>query len=87
MLMNMFLFCFFGKIATESLLAYADSVYESKWYRQPLEIQKSFILMICYGNRRKFYQGFGIINLDLETFTKVNSSIIFDNDIFDIRFH
>lgn len=70
-LLFLYMYCYHGKIATDSLLAYSDCIYNCDWYRYPDAIQKMFIIMIAYGQRQQFYNGFGILNLKLETFTAV----------------
>lgn len=68
---NLFVYCFFGKVATESFATMADSLYEANWQNLPIELQKYFILMIANANRPLYYHGFNIAILNLETFSKV----------------
>lgn len=68
----LFLYCFFGKIATESHSNIADCLIEANWIDLPVELQKSIMLMIASGQREFFYHGFGVIILNLETFTRVS---------------
>lgn len=68
---KLFLFCFFGKMATESFIEMADCLFESNWQSLPIHLQKYFILMINNVQKPLFYSGYGIIILNLETFTKV----------------
>lgn len=72
---NLFLYCFFGKLATESYAVIADHMYESNWRTLSVDLQKYFILMIGNGHRPVFYHGFGIAILNLETFAKVRRAL------------
>lgn len=68
---NLFLYCFYGKMATESYERMAMCLYESNWIEQPIHLQKYFILMIGNMQRPLYYHGFGIAVLNLKTFTTV----------------
>lgn len=68
---NLFFYCYFGKSATEAFLKFGDRLFESKWSKLPIELQKLFILAIAKAQRPLFYHGFNIIRLNLVTFTKV----------------
>lgn len=68
---NIFLFCYFGKLATESYANLCDYLYEFNWHELPNDLQKYFILMIGNAQQTLYYSGFGMIILDLETFSKV----------------
>lgn len=70
---NLFVYCFFGKVATESYERMADSLYEANWQNLDVDLQKYFILMIGNAHRPLFYHGFNFAILDLETFSKVNN--------------
>lgn len=69
--MTPFLYCYFGKSATDSYAKMADRLFESDWQKLPIELQKYLILMIANMQRPLYYHGFGIAALDLETFIKV----------------
>lgn len=71
---NLFLYCFFGKVATESYRKMVDSLYEANWQILPIELQKYFILMIGNAQRPLYYSGFGVAVLNLKTFCKVRVS-------------
>lgn len=71
----LFLYCFFGKLATDSYLRMGDLVYESNWQDIPVELQKYLILMIVNMQKPLKYHGFGIAVLDLITFTSVRQTI------------
>lgn len=68
---NLFLFCFFGKLATESFAEMADSLFESNWQSLPIHFQKYFIILIGNAQKPLVYHGFGIVALNLETFARV----------------
>lgn len=68
---NLFLYCHFGNLATDSFGGMSDCLYDAKWYGLPVGLQKYFILMIAIAQRKLKYSGFGIIVLDLETFFAV----------------
>lgn len=70
---NLFLYCFFGKWATESYANMTYYVYEADWPSAPVATQKYFILMIANMQRPLYYHGFGIAVLNLETFAKVRT--------------
>lgn len=70
--LNLFLFCHFGKSATNSYEMLADCLYESDFQSLPVELQKYFILMIADVQRPLCYDGYGLVILDLETFSKVS---------------
>lgn len=71
---TLLLYCYFGKLATESYLDMSDCVYNMPWHEQTIQVQQYFILMI--GNIQKpiYYHGFGIAKMDLHTFIKVSES-------------
>lgn len=70
-LSNLFVFCYFGKLATDSFSNMGDCLFEYDWQALPIDLQKYFPLMIQNAQRRILYHGFGILVLKLETFTKV----------------
>lgn len=72
--LNMFVYCFFGKMATESFEQMANSLYEINWPELPIRLQKYIILMIGNAQRPIYYHGFGMAVLNLETFGKVKFS-------------
>lgn len=68
---NLYVFCNFGKLATDSYAKMAICLYESNWRLLPVELQKYIILMIINMQIPLRYHGFGVAVMDLETFTKV----------------
>lgn len=71
--LNLFLYCYFGKLATESHAKIADCLYKTNWQNLPIDSQKYFILMIANMQKPLHYHGFKIAVLDLETFTNVRN--------------
>lgn len=74
---NLFLYCFFGKVATESYEQISDCMFQANWVTLPVKYQKYFILMIGNSHRPFYFHGFKFAILNLETFTKVNKFIKF----------
>lgn len=48
-----------------------DFLFETNWYKHPIDSQKRVHFMIYAMQKPIFYKGFDITILDLETFTKV----------------
>lgn len=71
------IYCYLGKVATESFAKMSDCVYNMKWYELPVNLQKYVILMIMYMQKPLYYHGHGVIYVNLETFTKVNNNVKF----------
>lgn len=72
---NLFLYCYYGKLSTDSYLAFNQSVYESNWYLLPTKIQKSIVHIIGNAQSPVFYHGSHIVNLNLETFLAVSKKL------------
>lgn len=68
---NLFLYCYFGGRATIDIVSYANILFESSWYKLPIELQKFIIVMIANGQAPIHYHGFGIAHLNLGTFLGV----------------
>lgn len=73
---NLFLYCFFGKLATDSFDNMAYCMYASKWQALPINLQKYFILMIGNMQRPLYYHGFNVAYLNLETFCRVTNLLL-----------
>lgn len=67
----LYLYCYYGKLASDFFTLFDACLYESNWMVLTNDLQKTFILMIAYGQRRIFYHGYGFVELNLETFLKV----------------
>lgn len=70
---NLFVYCFFGKLATDSYGEMATCLFESNWQVLPIDLRKYLILMIGNAQRPLYYHGFKIAVLNLETFLKVGT--------------
>lgn len=68
---TLFIYCYFGKIATESFEKMADSLYDLNWQELPNDLQKYLVLMIADMQKPIYYYGFGYVRLDLRTFILV----------------
>lgn len=79
---NIFLYCYVGTVTTVKFLQFSDAVYESLWYKFPVELQKYLRLIIANAQRPRAFDGFGIMDLNLVAFTKVSSSSNFVTDIY-----
>lgn len=69
---NLFLYCFFGKLATDSYAEMAECMYETNWQDAPTELQKYLILMIANMQKPRQFHGFNVTLIDLQTFTNVS---------------
>ncbi|XP_055308155.1 odorant receptor coreceptor-like [Sitodiplosis mosellana] len=73
---NLFIYCYFGKMATESYAQISDCLFESNWYTHPVNLQKHFILLIANAQTSLFYHGFGFTVLNLQTFNTMFRTVI-----------
>lgn len=69
--LSMFLYSFFGQLTKETYMDIVDVYYESNWLNLPLDLKKSFVVMIANAQRPICYDGFGVAFLNLDTFLKV----------------
>lgn len=70
-LLNLFIYCYIANKPTEYYLRTGDRLCHVNWNKLPPKLQKFFIFMIQNAQQPKFYHGFHIIELNLETFTQV----------------
>lgn len=68
---NLFLYCYYGKLATESFHQIADCLYEANWINFSIDQQKCVTFMLMHAQIPLYYHGFGIAVLNLETFSGV----------------
>lgn len=73
---NLFISCFFGKLATESYSKMTDYLLDTNWYEYPSNLQKYLVVMVANTQRPIVYHGFKIVILDLGSFTKANLKIL-----------
>lgn len=59
-------------MATNNLIKFGDEIFDSDWYELPIEIQKSFILVIANAEKPLYYDGLHMVCLNLPTFAKVS---------------
>lgn len=71
-MLYMFVYCYFGKLATESYERMSDCVYDLNWPELPLRLQKFLIIMMTNMQRSIYYHGFKVAVLDVNTFLRVS---------------
>lgn len=78
---NLFIYCYYGQMATEYFRRMSNCLYQSKWEALPVDLQKYFVVLI--GNTQKpiHYHGFRIAVLNLETFLTVSQLKLEKNKI------
>lgn len=67
-LSNLFLYCYFGKVATDSFSSMADCLYEANWHELPIELRKDIGLMLAHSQIPIHYHGNFISWLILPSF-------------------
>lgn len=60
-------------MVTDNCIMFADALFETQWRKIPNHLQKYFIIMIAEAQKPIYLEGYGIIGLSLETFTKVTT--------------
>lgn len=68
----LFLYCYFGKNATESFQTMSDCLFEADWFDVRVDLQKYYIMIVQNAQHPIFYHGFHLAILDLSTFAKVS---------------
>lgn len=71
LMLILFFFCYYGKIATDSYAAYGDCVYNMDWIDYPNDLKRYMILIISDAQIPRRYHGFGMAYCNLQTFSKV----------------
>lgn len=69
---NIFLYCFFGIMASESFEGMADCIYNANWPRIPGKLHTNILIMMSNTQQPIYYDGFGILILNLQTFSSVS---------------
>lgn len=64
-------YCFYGKVATESYEGMAVDLYDANWQDLPKKYQKYSVAMMANAQLPLYYHGFGVVLLNLQTFTTV----------------
>lgn len=72
-LLNLFIHCYYGKLASFSYEQMANCIFESNWKDLPNNLQKYFIIIIANAQKPIFYHAFNVVVLNLETFAKVSA--------------
>lgn len=70
-MLNLFLYCYFGKRSTDYYTSFADHLYDSNWIVLPADLQNMYVLIIAHAQKPLLYHGCGIAYLNLEIFGKV----------------
>lgn len=76
---NLFCYCFYGRNTTHNYLMFADHLFESNWMNLPVELQEYFPLMISHAQIPLTFHGYGLVNLNLQTFTSVRNNSFFNS--------
>lgn len=74
--LNVLVYCYFGNMATESYANMSDCLFNLNWHELPLKLQKYLIVMATNMQRPLYYHGFGVLYLNLPTFTSVRLTIL-----------
>lgn len=70
-LTDLFLYCYFGKLAAESYEQTAVCFFECDWLELPKQFRQYFIIMIANAQQPHCYAGFKLAVLNLDTFCTV----------------
>lgn len=69
---NLFIYCYFGMLSTESFEQMSDYLYyDLNWFEMPFKLQKYLVIMISNMQKPIYYHGFEIAQLSLRTFIQV----------------
>lgn len=85
---SLFAYCYFGKIATNSYDQMAECLYDCNWHELDLQHQKYILVMMMNAQRPIYYNGFGVADLNLETFTTVSDrydSFVISNKSINVK--
>lgn len=52
------------------------ALYDSDWYKLPMGLQKYFVMMIANAQIPLQYHGYGLITLNLQTFSQVMKHLL-----------
>lgn len=85
-LFTLFLYCYFGSLATDSFSRISDCVYDSRWYELPTELKIYPIMILGNSHLPLRFYGHKIISINLETYKKVRSEMWKINQIIFIFF-
>lgn len=71
---NLYFYCYAGASVTINCLQYSDIIFETDWHVMPIYLQKYLILMVQSANFPRVLSGYGFLDLNLESFTRVSMS-------------
>lgn len=69
------IYCYVAHKSSECFLKLATILYNSNWTQMPIDLQKLIIIMIIEAQKPILYGAYAFVNLNLETFIKVNAEI------------
>lgn len=76
---NLFIYCYFGRLTTDSFGEMSECLYyDLNWFKLPIKLQKYLVVIIANMQKPVYYHGFEFAILNLRTFIKVKSQIHFD---------
>lgn len=64
-------FCYYSALVSMRMSQVADVAYSIRWYRFATDAQHSIIMLIRTSNKSFAYQGFGIMQCNMETLKMV----------------
>lgn len=84
---TLYLYCESAQLATDNLIQFGDEVFDSDWYKLPIEIQKSFILIIANAELPINYDGLHMVDLNSPTFARVwkNHCLVKSFELFSLQ--
>lgn len=69
----LFIYCWLGSIIALSALQINNAIYNSIWYSQSIDVQKSILLMIIRSQKPFYLTGYHMLRSSLEDFGNVNN--------------
>lgn len=78
---GMYVYGYFTTKVTSQIQSIGDQMYNTEWIRYPVEYCRFVQLTISRSQRSLYFHGFGLINCDLVTFSKVTKKIHFINAV------
>lgn len=70
-ILTLFLYCYFGQLATEGFIQMSNVLYDSNWSHQSVQLQKCIVFMMSNMQKPLYFNGFGVANLNMRTFISV----------------
>lgn len=79
--------CIFADNVKTRILEITNIVYNSEWNLLPVNMQKTILKIICYGQRPIKFTGFGIVICSMESLTKVKSiKLEMSNSVYSLMY-